>query len=140
MNNLLRDLRRAFDEFWASKLRRPVLILASIAVGIIVVAILAQEVSNETKRTPCSPDSYPANCYHIAKDVCEFIWSKSEISCRETIKGLNLSPGRLISPILFKCQVAKLDRNMASVRITSPECKRQHDELDDWLRSNPGFN
>ena len=140
MNNFLKDLRREFDDFWDSKTRRPVLILASIAMVIVVVAVLVVELSVEVKKTPCSPDSYPANCYRVSKDVCQLIWSKSETSCKETIKGLNLSPGRLISPILFKCQVANFDRSMASTRITSPECKRLHDELDDWLRSNPGFN
>jgi hypothetical protein len=140
MNNFLKDLRREFDDFWTSKLKKPFLILVSIAMGIIVVAVLAEELSRETKQTPCSPDSYPANCYHVSKDVCQFIWTKSEASCKEAIKGLNLSPGRLLSPILFKCQVASLDRNISTTRITSPECNRLHNELEDWLRSNPNFN
>lgn len=116
--------------------RRGVLIISTI-LTLTALYFVVYELTSEKKRLPCSPKTYPASCYHVNEELCESLWEKSDVTCREEIKKLALRPGQMISPILFKCQVASLDRLIASSRISNPECDRLYEELIMWKKTNP---
>lgn len=136
MQKYWNQLLQWIERIEARTARRGVLIITGILTASALYFLLYELTAVKIK-TPCTPNVYPANCYHVNADLCESLWQKSDITCREEIRKLSLPPGKMISPILFKCQVASLDRLIASTRISNPGCDRLFQELEMWKKTNP---
>jgi hypothetical protein len=110
--------------------------LAFAFVLIVGLVYFVQNYSDEAEPTPCSPGALPSRCYQISKKMCETVWSTTEASCQEYLKKFNLTPGRLVGPIVFRCQWAYLDNAFAGARNPTPECKQLFSELKAWESRN----
>ena len=110
------------------------LLFAVVLTGVLV--YFGYQAAIDTKAPPCATNGFPARCYHITQRMCEAIWTKSEETCRETIHKLNLPLGRLLGPIIHKCQLASLDDAFVHNRKSNNECNDMFFQLEDWRRRN----
>lgn len=92
--------------------------------------------THETTVTPCSPGGYPIRCYQASQKMCDTIWAKAEVACKEFVKKLSLPPGRLTGPIVFRCQSVALDNAFSVSRKSTSECGELFQALDDWKKRN----
>lgn len=101
-----------------------------------VLAYVGYRLSQEDPTGPCSPSGFPGRCYRITETMCNVVWDKAEGKCKEWVKQFKLPPGRLITPVIRKCQLSDLDSAYKWLRISSPECDQMKVDLDGWRRSN----
>jgi len=109
-----------------------------VILGIIILIGFLQFTQDPDKH-PCAPQQYPGRCYRITRDVCETSWNKFAEECTAKVKGLSLSPTRLLGPIEFNCQTSKLDRAFEYLRVTNSDCDEQQEKLEKWRKTNPDF-
>ncbi|MGZ6480436.1 MAG: hypothetical protein ACXWQE_14095 [Bdellovibrionales bacterium] len=93
---------------------------------------------NEGGPNPCSVTGYPGRCYVMNEKACNLVWEKSAATCKEAIQKYNLPPGRLVGPIIQRCQLGKIDEAFGPNRKSTPECEDMHRELEEWKQRN-GF-
>lgn len=109
------------------------LVIASVAVvGLLFLA--AQLIPDDVQPGPCSQAGHPGRCYHFEEAVCEVVWKKASDECDEAIKKMALPPGRLIGPVMAKCQLIHLDQAFAYSRKEIPECRETFQKLENWKR------
>jgi hypothetical protein len=99
-------------------------------------AFLGYRMMTETQPTPCSPDGSVARCYNISEHLCTLIWEKSEAACKAYVDKQKFPPGRLVGPIMLRCQALKVDEAFSASRKSNPECEQMHRDLEDWKKRN----
>jgi hypothetical protein len=126
--------------WWNSdtNLARGLKVLLFFAVFAGLLTYFGYQIMNEATPKPCSPAGFPGRCYHVNDHICDITWRSSEAACKDVVKKLNLPPGRLIEPIITRCQLVKLDEAFSVSRKSTPECDDMHRELDEWKKRN-GF-
>ncbi|MGE3388309.1 MAG: hypothetical protein AB7K41_16405 [Bdellovibrionales bacterium] len=107
--------------------------------AVVVIYFGYRIIEDEVPATPCSSNGMPGRCYSVDPQMCEILWAKADTTCRAKVQQLNLPPGRLIGPILLKCQLAIFDQAFPYTRISSPECEDMHKDLKAWKARNPDF-
>lgn len=91
---------------------------------------------NEFAAAPCSPEGFPGRCYHVPQSVCEIAWNNAEASCKDYVKGFNFGPGRLIGPMVSRCQHATFDKAFPYSRRSNEDCDSLHYEMEEWRKRN----
>jgi hypothetical protein len=119
--------------------KRALIISSQVLLLLMVLGYFVYHTTTEVETTPCSPQGFPARCYHISQDICEVVWKKAESSCKGIISGLNLPPTRLIGPVMFKCQQVSLDNAFGNSRKSNDECSAMKADLESWKARNPDF-
>ena len=110
--------------------------LILISLPSLLLIFIGYQAAKEAEPTSCAPTGFPARCYQVPQKICEALWTKSGESCKEFIQKLTLPPGRLIGPIIFKCQLTALDNAFSHSRKATVECKEMVVDLEDWKRRN----
>jgi hypothetical protein len=113
--------------------QRVLILVTAISVCAVGFSFLIPDV---VKVSACSPEGFPARCYHITEDVCTMVWEKSKESCENILKNMSLPPGRLYGPYVLKCRMANLDRAFSPSRKSNAECDAMFKDLDDWKSRN----
>jgi hypothetical protein len=125
--------------FSDSPLAAGIKVLSLVAVLTAFLIYLVARMDENVLSGPCSPpNGNPIRCYHVSQHICEVMWAKTEPECKEFVTSLKLPPGRLVGPIIFRCQVIKLDQAFSASRKSTPECLDMHRELEEWKKRN-GF-
>ncbi len=132
MQNLLNVLAGWYRTLLPSQQRYQIFLLFFGLVAIL--AYFGYRMANDVAPTSCSAGEFPIRCYHIRPRMCETIWAKSEVSCKEYVQKLALPPGRLTGPILQKCQLATFDAAFGPSRKSNAECDQMHFDLEEWKR------
>ncbi|MEK6555072.1 MAG: hypothetical protein AABZ31_07530 [Bdellovibrionota bacterium] len=86
--------------------------------------------------TPCSKSGFPGRCYKVPEGMCNIVWDRTEETCNEFIKTLNLPPGRLMGPIVTKCRLMHYDKPFVYGRESNAECDQIFQDLELWKRRN----
>ena len=102
----------------------------------IIIGYLGYQAMQEVEPAPCSPSGSPARCYRISQRMCEPVWANAEVKCKEFVHKLALPPGRLVGPIVMKCQLSNLDQAFNYARKSIPGCQEMFTDLDDWKKRN----
>ena len=119
------------------KLMSPRGLLAMLAVALIIIGLLQIDWDDEVK--PCEASQFPRACFTMSEATCQKAWPLFVKECKNTIQQLNLGDGRLISPILRRCQELKYLRAFASMYLTDSACQERKKDLEIWAKSNPDF-
>lgn len=98
--------------------------------------LIGEHYGSDVDDTPCSPGGFPSRCYNISPKMCIAVWSTTDENCKAYIKKFDLPPGRLVGPIVFRCQWAYLDSAFSGARKATPECQEMFTELKDWESRN----
>lgn len=131
----MKKLFEALGE-WAGSLSPANIILLPFLVILIFLIYHGCQTMNVVEVTPCSPEGNPGRCYYVNQQACETVWEKADATCKEFIKGLSLPPGRLIGPIVAKCQLSNLDKVFLDSRKSTPECIEMFKDLEGWRARN----
>jgi hypothetical protein len=102
----------------------------------IIIGYMGYQAVMEVKPAPCAPSGNPARCYRISQRMCEPVWTNAEVKCKEFVRKLALPPGRLVGPIVMKCQLSNLDQAFNYARKSIPDCQGMFSDLDDWKKRN----
>ncbi|MNL32892.1 hypothetical protein D3C87_1547700 [compost metagenome] len=73
--------------------------------------ITPQRIEEDLAKAPCGSNTPQGICYSLDRKVCETMWEKAHLECRQEMADVLASrPTGLIGPALNRCKAKKMDK------------------------------